>query len=306
MSRSRIWIAAPITLAFGLIACLTSAPPLAVPTPSSIQAPATTQPSAASPSATPAISKQRVTFQSDGLTLEGFLFKPAGPGPFPGIIWNHGSEQNPDSGPQFDSVAAIFVPAGYAVFAPVRRGQGKSQGPYISDQMAQVRQAQGAEAARKFFVEQMAGPQLDDQLAGLAYLKSQPYVDANRLAVVGCSYGGIETLFAAERGAGFKAAVAESPGAESWDGNPLLQARLLQAVDAINIPVFLLHPEKDASVAPGYTLGAEFQKLGKPYGLEIYPPYGPADQQGHCFGGAAGFHIWGPDVLNFLANTLPQ
>jgi dipeptidyl aminopeptidase/acylaminoacyl peptidase len=261
--------------------------------------PATTSP------ATLAISKQRVTFQSDGLTLIGFLFKPAGPGPFPGIIWNHGSEQHPDTGPEFDAVASILVPAGYVVFAPVRRGHGASQGAYIEDQVAQIKQSQGIEAARKFFVQQMAGPQLDDQLAGLAYLKSQAYVDTTRLAVVGCSYGGIETLFAAERGAGFKAAVAESPGAESWDGNPALQARLLQAVDAINIPVFLLHPEKDANVSPGYILGQEFQKLGKPYGLEIYPPFGPAAEQGHCFGGAPGFHIWGPDVLNFLANAVP-
>jgi len=297
MGHSRYWVVVPVVLAFGLVACLASAQPSAAPTP---------VPTLVQPSPVPAISRQRVTFQSDGLTLEGFLFKPAGSGPFPGIIWNHGSEQNPDNGPEFEAVASIFVPAGYAVFAPVRRGQGTSQGQYISDQVAQVRQSQGAEAARQFFVQQMTGPQLDDQLAGLAYLKSQPYVDGNRLAVVGCSYGGIETLFAAERGAGFKAAVAESPGAESWEGNPALQARLLQAVDAINIPVFLLHPEKDASVAPGYTLGAEFQKLGKPYGLEIYPPFGPADQQGHCFGGAAGFHIWGPDVLNFLANTLPH
>ena len=30
------------------------------------------------------VSKERVTFQSDHLTLVGFLFKPDGPGPFPG------------------------------------------------------------------------------------------------------------------------------------------------------------------------------------------------------------------------------
>ena len=262
-----------------------------------------TTPTPSAPAA-PTLTPQRVTFQSDGLTLVGYLFKPDGPGPFPAVLWNHGSEQNPDVTVEFGSVASIFVPAGYVVFAPVRRGQGQSQGQYISDAVAQVRQAQGADAARQFFVAQMSGPQLDDQLAGLAYLKSQPYVDTNRLAVVGCSYGGIETLFAAERGAGFKTAVAESPGAESWDGNTYLQTRLLNAVDNINMPVFLLHPEKDASVAPGYALGQEFQKDGKPYGLEIYPPFGPADEQGHCFGGGVGFHIWAPDVLSFLSNTL--
>jgi len=199
----------------------------------------------------------------------------------------------------------LRIPAGYVVFNPIREGHGDSQGQYIDDQFAAEKQAHGALAAENLFVQLMEGPQLQDQLAGLAYLKSQPDVDTSRLAVVGCSYGGIQTLLGAEAAnTGYKAAVAESPGAESWAGNVPLQNRLIQAVDNINIPTFLLHPEKDANVSPGYTLGQEFQKLGKPYGLEIYPPFGPADQQGHCFGGAAGFHIWGPDVLNFLSNTI--
>jgi poly(3-hydroxybutyrate) depolymerase len=80
-------------------------------------------------------SKQRVSFTTDGLTLVGFLFKPAGAGPFPALIWNHGSEQSPGVGPQFDTVAGIFVPAGYVVFAPVRRGHGLSEGMYIGDQV---------------------------------------------------------------------------------------------------------------------------------------------------------------------------
>lgn len=54
-----------------------------------------------------------------------------GPGPFPAIVWNHGSEKDPGRGPQFDTVAKMFVPAGYVVFAPMRRGHGESQGPYI-------------------------------------------------------------------------------------------------------------------------------------------------------------------------------
>ncbi len=256
------------------------------------------------PTLAPNITKQRVTFQSDNLTLVGFLYKPDGQGTFPGIIWNHGSEQNPGTGPEFDAIADIFVPAGYVVFAPMRRGHGLSQGEYIGDQLDAARKQSGDDAAAQLLVQLMEGPQLDDQLAGLAYLKSLSYVDTNRLAVVGCSFGGIQTLLGAERNPGYKAAVAESPGAESWAGNKYLQARLIKAVDNITIPVFLLHPEKDASVEPGYTLGQEFQRLGKPYGLEIYPPFGPSDEQGHCFGGAKGFHIWGPDVLTFLSNVL--
>jgi poly(3-hydroxybutyrate) depolymerase len=90
-------------------------------------APATAQTQSA------AISKERVTFKSGSLTLVGFLFKPDGAGPFPALVWNHGSERNPGTMRQFDAVASIFVPAGFVVFAPMRRGHGDSEGPYIMD-----------------------------------------------------------------------------------------------------------------------------------------------------------------------------
>ena len=55
--------------------------------------------------------KQRITFKSGTLTLVGFVYHPDGAGPFPTVVWNHGSEKNPGGGPQFDSVAKVFVPA---------------------------------------------------------------------------------------------------------------------------------------------------------------------------------------------------
>src|SRR5262249_51939219 len=76
--------------------------------------------------------KQLVTFKSGQLTLTGVVYKPDGPGPFPTVIWNHGSEKTPASSRQFDAVADIFVPAGYGVFAPSRRGHDSSEGAYFS------------------------------------------------------------------------------------------------------------------------------------------------------------------------------
>ena len=250
---------------------------------------------------TPGYSKERVTFKSDGLTLVGVVFKPEGPGPFPGLVWNHGSEKDPDAGPQFDAVAAIFVPAGYAVFAPVRRGHGNSEGPYIEQELHRQR---GAERNR-LQVRFLEGAQLDDQLAGLAFFKGLPYVDPNRLVVAGCSYGGIQTLLAAERGAGYKAAVALSPAGLSWAGNPPLQDRLILATQRIEIPVFLLQPPQDASLEPTRVLGREFQRLGKPYRAKIYPSDIREDLQTHCFGGIArGGRVWAADVLDFLAEAI--
>jgi len=247
--------------------------------------------------------RERVTFKSGRLTLEGYHFKPDGPGPFPALIWNHGSEQHPESGPQFDTVARIFVPAGYVVFAPVRRGHGSSEGAYVTDQIDRERQTRGGRPG-ELMVHLMETEQLDDQLAGLAHVKTLPYVDQARLVVAGCSYGGIETLLAAERGAGFKAAVAISPAALSWNGNARLRERMVQAVRRIDIPVMLLQPPKDASLEPSRVLGAEFTRLHKRYVGKIYPAEGPEEEQGHCFGGARGMHVWADDARAFLADAL--
>ncbi|HUI87146.1 MAG TPA: prolyl oligopeptidase family serine peptidase [Anaerolineales bacterium] len=305
MLRFRLPYCVLVLLTMALTGCAnqpgsTSAPPITTTQNTTTLVPSQNPP----PTQTPAVTKTRVTFTSDNLTLEGFLYKPSGDGPFPAIVWNHGNEQDPDSSPEFDAVANIFVPAGYIVFAPVRRGQGQSQGDSIQSQMQQVLSAKGSEAAQQFFVQQMEGPQLDDQLAGLNYLKSLSDVDQNRLVVAGCSYGGIQSILAAANGAGYKAALAISPGSESWDGNPLLQQSLTKAVSSINIPVFLIHPEKDVSVAPGYALAQQFLKLNKSYSFKIYPPFGADAEQGLCFGDGNGFHWWAPDVLTFLGNAL--
>src|SRR5215467_6222142 len=188
--------------------------------------------------------RQAVTINAGDDELRGILFRPQGDGPFPALIWNHGSEKAPGATPEFESIASIFVPAGYVVFAPVRRGHGFSKGQYIVDVYQQTWKSRGAEAANRLVVQLLETEQLDDQLAGLAYTKQLAFVDTNRIAVAGCSYGGIETLLGAERNVGYKAAISISPAGLSWDRNPFLQKRLLQSVRGINIPVLLLQPLK--------------------------------------------------------------
>lgn len=316
MGRMFLAITTIAVIIIALAACAPAPTPTAVlPTaaPTLTAAPVNTTvsstPTRAVPTPTSGPTNERVTFKSGDLVLEGFLYKPGGQGPFPALVWNHGSEQNPDppNAQQFPGIASVFVPQGYVVLAPVRRGHGKSQGTYIADQTQQERKTKGDAAADQLVVRLMETEQLDDQLSGLAYLKNLPYVDKNRLGVIGCSYGGIQTLLAAERGAGYKAAVALSPAAESWVGSPPLQQRLIKAVSGTNMPVFIIHPAKDASLLPGQTLAKEFQRLGKPFELKIYPDtIGTPEQQAHCFGGFSvhGQDIWSADALTFFDKYL--
>jgi len=246
------------------------------------------------------VARQRVALSSGDLMLSGILYKPPGRGPFPALIWNHGSEKAPGVGPQFDSVASIFVPAGYVVFAPIRRGHGYSKGRYIGDVIGQTEAREGLEAANRLVVHLLETEQLDDQLAGLAYVKQLAFVDSSRLAVAGCSYGGIQTLLGAEKNVGYKAAISISPAALSWAHNTFLQKRLIQSLQDINIPVLLLQPARDASLEPSRILGTEAARLGKPLTTKVYPDTGPEDERGHCFGGAKGMHVWAADAKAFL------
>jgi dienelactone hydrolase len=248
-----------------------------------------------SPNPTP----QEVTFPAGQLLLHGRLFVPDGDGPFPAILWNHGSERAP--GPYLPGLARPFVAAHYVFFAPFRRGQGTSPGPYIVDQVQAAPPADRAQLTVDLLEDQVA-----DQLAGLAYLQSQPFVDPTHITVMGGSFGGIQTLLGAEANPGYIAAVDCSGAAQSWRGNIPLQQRLEQAAMNITIPVFLLQAQNDYDLSPTNVLGPMFQQLGKPVKTQIYAPYGSGTvgQEGHnmCFLGA---DVWAQDALDFISAAQP-
>ncbi|MFO1519068.1 MAG: prolyl oligopeptidase family serine peptidase [bacterium] len=251
------------------------------------------------------LNKQKVTFKDkDGLTLVGYVYKPDGDGPFPTLIWNHGSEENAGQGDNFDLLPVPFVSAGYAFFAPVRRGQGESQGKYIMDVLGDIADNQDRHDK---MVELMSTEQLQDQMAGFDYAKSLPFVDKDRMAVMGCSFGGIETILGAEKdnNKGYKAAIALSPGAESWEGSPPLRKMLKEAVTNIKIPIMILHPAKDVSLKPGYVLGEQMQDNNQVYALKIFPALGDENGWKHCFGGGTGTKIWSNEALHFLEKIFP-
>ncbi|MCX8081258.1 MAG: S9 family peptidase [Bacteroidia bacterium] len=69
----------------------------------------------------------------------------------------------------------------------------------------------GKEFEQKIF-RQLGKYEMEDQLAGVNWLKSKPYVDTSRMGVYGWSYGGFMTLSLMTRHPGvFKAAVAGGP-----------------------------------------------------------------------------------------------
>src|SRR6185436_16303598 len=130
-------------------------------------------------------SKRDVVFPSGQLTLHGVLYEPEGSGPFPAVLWNHGSWGDPTEA--FDRVAPTFTSAGWVFFGPFRRGQGasRSAGPYIGDELERAGRSGGVRAKAARAVSLLTREHLDDQLAAYAWLKDQPNIVGKRIAVAG-------------------------------------------------------------------------------------------------------------------------
>ena len=260
---------------------------------------------------------QSVEIVSGGLRLKGFLWRPAGSGPFPAVVFHHGRS---DAARQYSLelgltleqlgqvVGAVFVRHGFVLLYPFRRGEGLSadQGQFIGDLLQREEAAKGLEARRQLQLVLTTTDHLQDARAALSFLKNLPYVDKGRVAVAGHSFGGQLTLLEAARDRTVRAAVAFGAAAGSWDGSPDHRDRLLEAVRELTMPVMLIQPANDYSLLPSKAMDEELTRLSKPHVRTIYPAFGPTPLHGHNF---LYFDVarWERDVFAFLeANVKPQ
>jgi carboxymethylenebutenolidase len=239
-----------------------------------------------------------VSFRSGDLTLRGVLYKPEGSGPFPAVLYNHGSGR--DYAKQFETLGPVFAQRGWIFFAPYRRGQGlsASAGPYIVDEMDEAEKAGGPAARSATMVRLLETDHLNDQLAALAWLKKSPLVKANRVAVAGNSFGGIQTILGAERGE-YCAAIDSAGAAQTWSSSPEIQALMIRSVRNARAPIFFFQAENDWDLSPSRTLAAVAESAEKIYQIKIYPPFGESKEDGHSFG-YFGSSVWADDVFKFL------
>jgi carboxymethylenebutenolidase len=256
----------------------------------------------------PSLVPEVVQFPVGSLRLKGYLWKPAGPGTFPAVLFNHGSggeDADHTAGMPITqaaiTLAPFFLKHGYAFFYPFRRGQGpsSSQARFLQQVLLKEERTKGKEARQHLQFLLLRTEQLDDVMGALAFLRTVPRIDAQRIAIVGHSFGGQLTLLAAGRDKALRAAVTFAAAANSWDGSEELRDNLISAVRNSNAAIMLIHAENDYSTAAGRILGAELEKLHKPFLLKIYPPVGLSKEDGH---GMLYENIpaWESDVFSFL------
>jgi len=249
-----------------------------------------------------------VVIPSGKLRLKALLWKPAGPGPFPAVLFCHGSggaDADHTAGLPITEAAEKLVPLflkhGYAFLHLFRRGQGLSvdQGPFMQDILKREEVARGKEARQHLQFVLATTDHLDDVLAALAFLKGAPAIDARRIAIVGHSFGGQLTLLAAERDNTIRAAVTFAAAADSWERSPELRERLRGAADKATVPIMLIQAANDYSTAPSQELANELERLHRAHLLKIYPAVGQTADDGHNFLYLA-IPQWEHDVFGFL------
>ena len=139
---------------------------------------------------------------ADGTPLEAMIYKPADFDPakkYPVIVHLYGGPHGQVVHNAWGGASALWhqmmAQKGFLIFTVDNRGM-----------------AARGHAFESHIYHRMGQQELADQLAGVAYLKSLPYVDGSRIGIWGWSYGGYMTCYAMLNAADvFKAGFAGAP-----------------------------------------------------------------------------------------------
>jgi carboxymethylenebutenolidase len=184
------------------------------------------------------------SFQSGRRQLEGYLARPEGDGPFPGIVVIHeiyGLNEN------MKDIAHRFAAQGYVALA-VDLFAGRNRAICMFRVMAGL------------LLNPLHNSSIHDLKAALTFLSEQPGVDASRLGAVGYCLGGSFAIAWACTDERLQVI------APYYAGNP----RPLKAVARL-CPVVGSYPDKDFTTSAGQKLDVELDRYDVPHDIKIYP-----------------------------------
>ncbi|MCU0303927.1 MAG: S9 family peptidase [Thermoanaerobaculales bacterium] len=210
-----------------------------------------------------ALADQRfVTLKAeDGFALDGVLLLPPGfdeTRRYPVVVFTYGGPHAQVVVDRWPGMSWLFNHAlagrGFVVFALDNRGSA-----------ARGRAFEGAVDGA------LGATQLADQLAGVAWLRRQPWVEPGRIGIWGWSYGGYMTAYALTRAPGVFAAGAAVAPVTDWrlydsiyserymgtpDANPTgyAGASVLESAAALSDPLLVIHGTGDDNVHVQHTL----------------------------------------------------
>lgn len=219
-----------------------------------------------------------VTFQSGAQQFEGYLARPEGTGPFPGLVIIHeifGINEN------IKDIARRFADEGYAALA-VDLFAGRNRAVCMFRFMGQA------------MLNPLNNGSVQNLKDALTFLSEQQGVDAAHLGAVGyCMGGGFAIAWACQDNR--LKAIAPYYGA-----NP----RPLEAV-ARMCPVVGSYPDKDFTTSAGQKLDAALTRYDVPHDIKIYPNtrHSFFNDQGPAYAEAAARDSW-QRILNFFSEHI--
>jgi dienelactone hydrolase len=242
------------------------------------------------------VAPAEVQVPSGDRALAAYLYLPAGGGPFPALVLNHGSTIHPGTSDVCrPGTAAVLTGWGYAVLLPHRRGYGNSEGPTWRQEVT----AEFGTAEYDRALAARLGREAEDVAAAVDWLTRRPEVRGVEVGVIGSSFGGVTSLLAAARRPGLRCAVDFAGAAMNWERTPTLRTTMLAAARQLAMPLCLVQAENDYSTAPTRELAAELERHGKVHAARVFPAFGLTADEGHLFF-QNGAPIWGPFVRAFL------
>jgi len=232
------------------------------------------------------------------LRLEGFLYRPSSRGPFPVLIFNHGSTGALKISPtstaffRYPEIARFFVERGWAVLVPMRRGRGASGGDYL----------ERYDCDRAIL---LAGVDraVADMDAVIAYVSAQSWADTSRLLLGGMSRGGLlSVVYPSRRPTTAKGVINFAGGwtVERCDISLRFNMETFaEAGRGSTLPMLWLYAENDRNYRPGAirSYHRAFTQAGGTAELQLFAPIG---YDGHILLPGA-VDVWRTAVSGFLA-----
>jgi len=261
---------------------------------------------ASTPTAASSASGSTTGFFTNGdVRLSYQLDLPARSGPVGAVVFGHGSGELTKESCRF--LADRFLSRGFATLCFDKRGVGQSTGRFVFV---------GARDSIPVFSDLAS-----DMAAGVAFLRTRPEIDPNRIGLAGVSQAGWIVPLAAVNARpafmvllvgptvsvgieGFYSRIVEDTNAPVEDGYKQLPSfdgfhgfDPKPVLETLNVPGLWLLGGEDRSIPTPATVAILDQLIasGKPYAHVVFPGFG------HNLGGAP----WWPEIDRWLTKTLP-
>jgi dienelactone hydrolase len=232
------------------------------------------------------------------------VFRPSGSGPFPLVVMNHGTTQNPVQRHyfpllEFEAAALWFVHQGFVVAAPQRPGHGETGGVYLENV--------GDCSEANFMAAGRAGAANIQKT--IDYMTTQSFVRRDHVIVLGQSAGGWDALALASEDPDLRAVINFDGGRGGhFQGRPNNNCRPDQLVDAVRtlgptdrVPTLWIYAENDTFFGPKLSKSM-FEAWTGAGGHGEYHLMPPFDLEGHLLVDyPKAVDIWAPIVKRFLA-----